>query len=83
MRAEPLEQREIARPKPPLLMKQIWAIQPKLQVDHRLRDLAVFNLAIDSKLRGCDLMSLKVEGIAPNKFRQERRTAGRLILRTK
>jgi hypothetical protein len=39
---------------PPLQTKQVWAILTKLQVEHRLRDLAMFNLAIDSKLRGCD-----------------------------
>ena len=50
--------------KPPLQTKQVWAIRTKLQVEHRLRDLAMFNLAIDSKLRGCDLVSLKVEDVA-------------------
>ncbi len=43
--------------KPPLQTKQVRAIRTKLQVEHRLRDLAMFNLAIDSKLRGCDLDS--------------------------
>ena len=52
--------------KPPLQTKQVWAIRTKLQVAHRLRDLALFNLAIDSKLRGCDLVNLKVEDIAPH-----------------
>jgi hypothetical protein len=47
--------------KPPLQTKQVWATRTKLQVEHRLRDPAMFNLAIDSKLRGCDLVSLKVE----------------------
>jgi integrase len=60
--------------KPPLQSKQAWAIRTKLQVDHRLRDLAMFNLAIDSKLRGCDLVSLKVEDIAPNGFAMTRAT---------
>ena len=46
--------------KPPLQTKQVWAIRTKLQVEHRLRDLAMSNLAIDSKLRGCDLVSLKL-----------------------
>ena len=54
--------------KPPLQTKQVWAIRTKLQVEHRLRDLAMFNLAIDSKLRGCDLVSLKVEDIAAISF---------------
>jgi hypothetical protein len=38
--------------KPPLQTKQVWAIRTTLQVEHRLRDLAMFNLAIDSKLLG-------------------------------
>lgn len=42
--------------KPPLRPKHVWTIRTKLQVDGRLRDLAMFNLAIDSKLRGCDIL---------------------------
>jgi hypothetical protein len=42
--------------KPPLTLKQAWAIRMRLQMDQRVRDLALFNLAIDSKLRGCDLV---------------------------
>jgi integrase len=52
--------------KPPLLLKHIWSIHSKLRVDGRIRDLAMFNLAIDSKLRGCDVVSIKVEDIAPH-----------------
>ena len=44
----------------------LWSIRSKLRVDGRIRDLAMFNLAIDSKLRGCDVVSIKVEDIAPN-----------------
>jgi len=40
--------------KPPLRQKHVWAIRTKLQIDQRTRDLAMFNLAIDSKLRGCE-----------------------------
>ena len=40
--------------KPPLRPKHVWAIRTKLQVEGRKRDLALFNLAVDSKLRGCD-----------------------------
>jgi hypothetical protein len=40
--------------KPPLRQKHVWAIRTKLQIEQRTRDLALFNLAIDSKLRGCD-----------------------------
>ena len=60
--------------KPPVQTKQVWAIRTKLQIEHRLRDLAMFNLAIDSKLRGCDLVSLKVEDVAPHGFALERAT---------
>ena len=51
--------------KPPLRQKHVWAIRTKLQIEQRTRDLAMFNLAIDSKLRGCDVVALKVEDVAP------------------
>ena len=50
----------IIGPKPPLKPRHIWAIRTRLQHDGRVRDLAMFNLAIDSKLRGCDLVRLRV-----------------------
>ena len=50
----------IIGPKPPLKPKHIWAIRTRLQHEERTRDLAMFNLAIDSKLRGCDLVRLRV-----------------------
>jgi integrase len=46
--------------------KHVWSIRTKLQIDRRTRDLAMFNLAIDSKLRGCDVVALKVEDVAPS-----------------
>lgn len=49
--------------KSPLKLKEIWAIRIRLQLSHNLRELALFNLAIDSKLRGCDLVKLKVSDI--------------------
>lgn len=60
--------------KPPLLPKHVWAIRTKLQLDKRTRDLALFNLAIDSKLRACDLVSLKVEDIAQHGYAVDRAT---------
>jgi integrase len=60
--------------KPPLRPKHVWSIRTKLQVEGRIRDLAMFNLAIDSKLRGCDVVALKVEDIAPNGYAVERAT---------
>ena len=53
-------------PKPPLRPGHVWAIRAKLQLEKRTRDLAMFNLAIDSKLRGCDLVALRVDDVAPN-----------------
>ena len=47
----------------PFKPKDIWAIRYQLQNAHQVRDLAMFNLAIDSKLRGCDLVSLRVRDI--------------------
>lgn len=49
--------------KPPLKRKDIWAIRVWLQLEERTRDLALFNLAIDSKLRGCDLVAVKVTDV--------------------
>jgi integrase len=53
----------IIGPKPPLTPKHIWAIRTRLQHEVRVRDLAMFNAAIDSKLRGCDLVRLRVSDI--------------------
>ncbi|UZF95467.1 tyrosine-type recombinase/integrase [Bosea sp. NBC_00550] len=53
----------IIGPKPPLKPKHIWALRTRLQHEGRTRDLAMFNLAIDSKLRGCDLVRLRVADI--------------------
>jgi len=51
--------------KPPLKTKDVWSIRSKLQIAGRVRDLAMFDLAIDSKLRGCDVVRLRVEDGAP------------------
>jgi integrase len=48
----------------PLKLKEIWGIRIRLQLVSRIRDLALFNLAIDSKLRGCDLVRLRVCDVA-------------------
>ena len=50
--------------KPPLKLKEIWAIRIRLQLNNRVRDLALFNLAIDSKLRACDLVKLRVQDVS-------------------
>lgn len=50
--------------KPPLKLNEIWSIRIRLEMANRIRDLALFNLAIDSKLRSCDLVKLRVSDIA-------------------
>jgi len=60
---EPWNKGKLVGQKPPLKPKDIWAIRIQLQNAHRVRDLAMFNLAIDSKLRGCDLVNLHVRDI--------------------
>jgi len=49
--------------KPPLKLKEVWSIRIRLQLTASLRNLALFNLALDSKLRGCDLVRLRVNDI--------------------
>lgn len=58
--------------KPPLRPKHVWSIRTKLEASGRIRDLAMFNVAIDSKLRGCDVVALKVADIAPNGYAIDR-----------
>jgi integrase len=65
---------KLAGAKPPLQPKHVWAIRTRLQIARRIRDLALFNLAIDSKLRGCDLVSIAVEDIAPHGYTLNRAT---------
>jgi integrase len=66
--------------KPPLKLREIWAIRIRLQLKKEARELAIFNLAIDSKLRSCDLVRLKVRdvchgnGIAPRAIILQQKT---------
>jgi integrase len=60
--------------KPPLRQKHVWAIRTMLQVERSTRDLAMFNLAIDSKLRGCDVVAIRVVDVAPNGYAIDRAT---------
>src|SRR5215468_10176924 len=50
--------------KRPLKPKDVWTIRVRLQLEERRRDLALFNLAIDSKLRGCDLVRLRLDDVS-------------------
>ena len=70
----PWNQGKLIGQKPPLQPKHVWAIRTRLQLAKRRRDLALFNLAIDSKLRGCDVVSLRVEDVAPHGYAIERAT---------
>ena len=61
---EPWNKGKLIGQKAPLKLKEIWDIRIRLQLARNVRDLALFNLAIDSKLRGCDLVKLKVRDIS-------------------
>ena len=69
-----LEQGQVIGQKPPLRPKHVWSIRTRLQMEGRTRDLAIFNLAIDSKLRGCDVVALRVEDVAPSGYAVDRAT---------
>jgi integrase len=58
--------------KPPLRPKHVWAIRTRLQLTGRRRDLALFNLGIDSKLHGCDVVGLKLVDVAPHGYAADR-----------
>lgn len=60
---EPWNKGKIVGQKAPFKLKDIWALRVRLQLEGRVRELALFNLGIDSKLRGCDLVSLKVRDV--------------------
>jgi len=68
----PHHQRRLIGQKPPLKPKEVWAIRIRLQIQEKPRDLALFNLAIDSKLRGCDLVTLRVSDVLAGNSVKER-----------
>ena len=59
----PWNKGKIVGQKAPLKLKDIWAIRIRLQLGHRTRELALFDLGLDSKLRACDLVRLRVRDI--------------------
>ena len=63
-RREPWNKGKLVGQKAPLRLKDLWAIRVRLQLANRTRELALFNLAVDSKLRSCDLLKLRVRDIA-------------------
>ena len=74
LRRQPWNKGKLIGAKPPLRPKHVWSIRTKLQIEGRRRNLALFNLAIDSKLRGCDVVSIRVEDIAPRGYAVDRAT---------
>lgn len=62
-RLVPWNKGRVTGQKPPLKPREVWAIRVRLQISNRVRDLALFNLAKDSKLRGCDLVHLRVDDV--------------------
>jgi hypothetical protein len=73
-RRTPWNKGKLVGAKPPLRPNQVWSIRTRLLIEKRTRDLALFNLAIDSKLRGCDVVVLRVEDVAPNGYAVDRAT---------
>ena len=73
-RRTPWNRGKLIGAKPPLRPNQVWSIRTRLLIERRTRDLALFNLAIDSKLRGCDVVALRVEDVAPNGYAADRAT---------
>src|SRR6266849_5992313 len=70
----PWNKGKVTGAKPPLRPKHVWSIRTKLQIEGRARDLAMFNLAIDSKLRGCDVVAIRVEDVAASGYAADRAT---------
>jgi len=73
-RRQPWNKGKLIGAKPPLRASHVWSIRTKLQLEGRVRDLALFNLAIDSKLCGCDVVAVKVDDVAPNGYTLDRAT---------
>src|SRR5215470_10802958 len=63
-RRDPWNKGRLIGQKRPLKPKDVWSIRVRLQVERRARNLALFNLAIDIKLRGCDLVRLQVDNVS-------------------
>src|SRR4051812_8719493 len=64
--------------KPPLRLKHVRAIRTKPQIEGRIRDFGIFNLAIDSKLRGCNVVAIRAEDVGAGGY-----TVYRAIVRQK
>jgi integrase len=76
---QPWNKGKLVGQKAPLKLKDIWAIRVRLQIQRRLRELALFDLGIDSKLRACDLVKLRVRDVCHG----ERAAARTVVLQQK
>jgi integrase len=76
---EPWNKGKLVGQKSPLRLKEIWAIRIRLQLARRTRELALFNLAVDSKLRSCDLVKLRVRDV----MHGERAAARAIVMQQK
>ena len=80
-RAEPWNKGKLVGQKAPFKLKEVWAIRVRLQLEHRTRELALFDLGLDSKLRACDLVKLRVrdichgERVAPRAIVMQQKTS--------
>ena len=77
-RRPPWNKSKLIGAKPPLRQGHVWSIRTRLQLERRPRDLALFNLAIDSKLRGCDLVGLRIADVAPHGYAVDRASVRQL-----
>ena len=77
---DPWNKGKLAGQKAPLRLKEIWAIRIRLQLAGRTRELALFNLAVDSKLRSCDLVTLRVRHLRVAKRLLERERHWRSLI---
>jgi hypothetical protein len=78
-RHEPWNKGKLVWQKSPLKLKDIWAVRIRLQIANRIRDLALFDLAIDRKLTACDLVRLRVRDVALG----ERATSRAIVMQQK
>ena len=73
-RRPPWNKGKLVGAKPPLRPSHVWSIRTKLQIEGKKRDLALFNLAVDSKLRGYDVDAVSVDDVAPSGYSMDRAT---------
>jgi len=74
VKSVPWNKGKLAGAKPPLRPKHVWSIRTKLQIEGSVRDVAMFNLALESKLSGCDVVAIRVEDVAASGYLEDRAT---------